>query len=220
MKAEDLLLCPICTCIPEAERESFLRELQYKTRFFKKGEWIAQQGDIVNSLYILCKGSVKAEMISESGDILNIETIFAPNPLASAFLFAENNLFPVDVVALEDCEVLLIPKNSIMRQLANNESFLKGFMKLNSNKMQFLSEKIKLLTTKTIKGKFAQYILARTKGMDFTINMNRTVLAEYFAVARPSLSRSISEMINDGIISLHGKNGKILQLAKLKELIV
>jgi len=220
MNTDDLLLCPICKNILVNERDNFLNELNFKTKTFKKGEWIAQQGDTVKSLYILLKGSVKAEMPSESGTVLNIETIHAPNPLAPAFLFAEKNQFPVDVVALEDVTIVLISKESIMKQLSHNEIFLKEFMVFNSNRTHFLFERIKLLSTKTIKGKITQYVLARTKNMCFTMDMNQTTLAEYFGVTRPSLSRSISEMIDEGIISLKGKNGKVLDYMKLKKLLI
>ena len=220
MNINDLFLCPICRNVPVNERESFLDGLKFKTKHFKKGEWIAQQGDIVSALYILFKGSVKAEMISESGTVLKIETIHAPNPLASAFLFAENNRFPVDVVALEPCEIIMISKESIMQQLTRNETFLQGFMAFNSDRAHFLSERIKLLSTKTIKGKMAQYILARTYNMDFTMDMNQTALSEYFGVTRPSLARSISEMVDDGMIGLKGKRGKVLDMEKLKNAMV
>ena len=220
MNTDTLKHCPICKNIPVNERENFLNELEIKTKIYKKGEWIAQQGDTVKSLYILLKGSVKAEMISESGTVLNVEIIHAPNPLAPAFLFGENNKFPVDVVALEDVEIVLIAKESIIKQLSNNEQFLHGFMAFNANRVHFLSERLKLLSTKTIKGKLAQYILERTNNMCFTMTMNQTTLAEYFGVTRPSLARSIAEMINEGIISLKGKQGKVLDIKKLKRLIV
>jgi len=220
MDINDLFLCPVCMKIPPEKREMFLNEIEYKIKSFKKGECIVQQGDIVNALYILLKGSAKAEMISDSGNILNIEIINAPNPLAPAFLFAANNRFPVDVVALEDCEIILIMKNSIMEQLTCNEEFLQGFMIFNSNRVHFLSERLKLLSTKTIKGKLAQYILVRANGMYFTLDRKQTELAEYFGVTRPSLSRSLSEMVDEGIISLNRKNGKILNPLKLKNLII
>jgi len=220
MNTDDLILCPICKNIPVNERESFLEALKIKKKTFKKGEWIAQQGDTVKSLHILLKGSVKAEMISESGTVLNIETIYAPNPLAPAFLFAQNNQFPVDVIALEDVEIVLISKESIMKQLACNEAYLQEFMAFSSNRTHFLSERLKFLSTKTIKGKLAQYILERTDNLCFTMDMNQTTLAEYFGVARPSLSRSLSEMVEEEIISLKGKKGKVLDLKKLKRLVV
>ena len=218
MDTDTLSLCPICKNIPINERENFLKELNFKTKIFKKDDFIAQQGDIVKSLYILLKGSVKAEMISDSGTVLNIETIEAPSPLASAFLFAKNCRFPVDVVALEDCEIIIIPKDSVMKQLATNKAFLQEFMSFNSNRTHFLSERLKFLSTKTIKGKLAQYILSKSNNTTFTFDMNQTDLADYFGVARPSLSRTLSEMVNEGIISIKGKNGKILNPAKLKRL--
>ena len=219
MDINDLFLCPVCMNIPVDEREKFLDEITYKTKFFEKGECIAQQGYTVNALYILLKGSAKAEMISDSETVLNMEIVKAPNLLAPALLFAENNRFPVDIVALEDCEIILISKDSIVKQLSSNEEFLQGFMKFNSNRVNFLSERLKLLSTKTIKGKLAQYSLARTNHQNFTLDRKQAELAEYFGVTRPSLSRSLSEMIEDGIISLKRKNGVLLNPAKLKNLI-
>jgi len=219
MNLDDLFLCPICRHIPADERKTFLDALSYKTKFYNKGEWIAQQGNTVTALYIILKGSVKAEMISESGTVLKIETIHAPSPIASAFLFAENNQFPVDVIALEPCEVIIVSKESIMKQFALNETFLRGFMTFNANRTHFLSERIKLLSTKTIKGKLAQYIQTRSTNSDFTLDMSQTALAEYFGVTRPSLSRCLSEMIHENIITLKGKRGQILNPEKMKELI-
>ena len=218
MDIDDLSLCPICRNIPVEMRHSFLNELKITTKIYKKGEWIARQGDMVKALYILLKGSVKAEMISDSGTVLGIETINAPNPLASAFLFAKNNQFPVDVIALEECETVIVPKESVMKQLACNETFLQEFMAFNANRTHFLSERLKLLSTKTIKGKLAKYIWAESEHTDFSFGMNQTALAEYFGVTRPSLSRALSEMISEGIISMKGKRGKIVDFVKLKRL--
>jgi len=159
-------------------------------------------------------------MISEAGTVLNIEIIHTPNPIAPAMLFAQDNKFPVDVIALEDVEMMMIFKESVIKQLACNKDFLQGFMTFNSNRVHFLSERLKLLSIKTIKGKVAQYILERTSNMLFTMDMNQTTLAEYFGITRPSLSRSISEMVSEEIITLKGKNGKVVNLAKLKRLIV
>ena len=218
MEPDDLFLCPICRNITADERENFLHQLNFKTKSFKQGEWIARQGDVVKALHILLKGSVKAEMIADSGAVLNIETIRAPNLLAPAFLFAENNQFPVDVLALEDCEIIIVSKESIMQQLASNKRFLQGFITFNANRTRFLSERLQFLSVKTIKGKLAQYILARANNTNFTMDRSQTALAEYFGVARPSLSRSLSEMIKEEIISLKGKHGKVLNHLKLKQL--
>jgi CRP-like cAMP-binding protein len=220
LNVNDLFLCPICRNIPVQEREAFLKGLDYKIKSFKKGEIIARQGDIVDSLYILLVGNVKTEMISGSGGVLNMETINAPSPLAPAFLFAENNRFPVDVIAIEDCEVMLVSKSSILKLLSSNESFLQGYMLFNSNRTNFLSERIKLFSIKTIKGKLAYYIMERSENNFFSLDRSQTELAEYFGVTRPSLARSLSEMTEDKIIRLDKRNGEVLNVNKMKELII
>ncbi len=220
MNTVALFSCPILKNIPEDQQEKFLEDLCYNTKHYKKGDFIAYQGDDVNLLYILLTGSVKTEMILESGSVMDIETIAAPYPLASAFLFAENNKFPVDVVALEECEVMLIRKESVLIKLSSNEIFLQAYIAFNSNKTNFLSKRIKLLSIKTIKGKLAQYILERSHKSQFSLEKNQTELAKYFGVARPSLARSLSEMIDDGIIELHKNEGKILNINKMKDLLL
>ena len=214
-----LFSCPIWKNIPQNQREEFLKGFYYNVKHYRKDDFIAYQGDTVDALYMLLEGSVKTEMILESGTVMNIETIEAPNPLAPAFLFAENNRFPVDVIALENSAVMIITKESVMKQLAANEMFLQSYLAFNSNKTNFLSERIKLLSIKTIKGKLAQYILERTQNMTFTLDRNQKQLAEYFGVARPSLARSLSEMIDEGIIELNKREGKILNGKKIKELL-
>lgn len=93
-------------------------------------------------------------------------------------------------------------------------------MAFNSNRTNFLSERLKLLSIKTLKGKISQYILNRTKNGEFDPGMSQTVLAEYFGVARPSLARSLSEMVDDRIITLDRKLGKALKIEALKFLII
>ncbi|KAK9659760.1 Crp-like helix-turn-helix domain, partial [Popillia japonica] len=129
-------------------------------------------------------------------------------------------------VALEECEVILVHKSTIEEQMAKLPDFLRGFMgfiadrvqflserlKIFSQKgikgkifiadrVQFLSERLKIFSQKGIKGKIAYYILQRDKNGSFDLGRSIASLAEYFGVERPSLSRAISEMVKDGIIT-------------------
>lgn len=216
---DKLFLCPIWKSIPENQREGLLKGLQYQIKRYQKGYLVASQGDAVNALYILLEGIVKTEMILESGTVMGMEVIEAPNLLAPAFLFAENNNFPVDVIAVNECEVMTIPKASLLKQLAANEILLQSYLAFNSNKMNFLSSRIKFLSIKTIKGKLAHYMLERMRNGVFVLDRNQKELAEYFGAARPSLARSLSEMVDSGIIELHKREGRIVDINKFKELL-
>jgi len=222
MEKVDLSACPICSSINIENEEDFLSDLKCTIKTYPKNELIIRQGDVCDALYMLMQGSVKTEMITDNGSLLGIEIIKAPRPLAPAFLFSDNNHFPVDVTTLEDVEIMKIPKDEIMRLMMTNPDFMKQFLTHNSNRTQFLTNRLQLLSIKTIKGKLAHFILEQVVGTEksFIINRNQTELADFFGVARPSLARSLSEMVQEGIISINKKEFTILDMKKLRDQLV
>ena len=222
MKKVDLSACPVCSKIKIDDEEAFLDDLKCSIKAYSKNELIIRQGDVCDALYMLTLGSVKTEMITENGNILGIEIIKAPRPLAPAFVFSDNNRFPVDVTALEEVEIMKIPKTEIMRLMVTNPDFMSSFMTHNANRTQFLTNRLQLLSIKTIKGKLAHFLMENSKGdgISFEINRNQTELADFFGVARPSLARSLSEMVQDEIISINKKEYTILNSKGLRELLV
>ncbi|MDR2917698.1 MAG: Crp/Fnr family transcriptional regulator [Tannerella sp.] len=222
MKVMDSGLLFFCTACCEKSQEEITRikcTIEHTIKAYKRGECIARQGDRVMSLYMLSKGRVKTEIVSDSGLTLSIEEISAPYPLAAAFLFADENHFPVDVTALEDCEIILISKTSIEKQMTKCTAFLRGFMAFIANRVQFLSERLKIFSQKGIKAKIAYYILQRDKNGSFELGRSISSLADYFGVERPSLSRAISELVRDGIIDYEAGKGRILSYNEIKELL-
>jgi CRP-like cAMP-binding protein len=219
MNKDLLFFCSICREKSPEEIAKVKCTITHAIRNYKRGELIASQGDRVSFLYMLTKGKVKTEIISNSGLTISVEEISAPHPLAAAFLFTGDNRFPVEVIALEDCEIILISKSSIEKQMAKCPGFLRGFMAFIANRVQFLSERLKIFSQKGIKAKIAYYILQHDKNGMFELGRSIASLAEYFGVERPSLSRAISEMVHDGIIEFEAGKGKILKYNDVKELL-
>lgn len=219
MNTDLLFFCTMCREKPLEEIANLKCTINHKIKTYKKGEYIAYQGDHISHLYMLSKGKVKTEIISESGFTISVEEIEAPYPLAAAFLFSDNSCFPVDVIALEDCEIILISKAAIETQIAKCTGFMKGFMAYISNSVQSLSERLKIFSQKGIKAKIAYYILRHDKKGSFELGRSIVSLAEYFGVERPSLSRAISEMVKDGVIEYENGKGKILKYNDLNELL-
>lgn len=202
--------CPLWADFSENELSEFISNTKYTIVKYNKGDIIVNQGDICKYLFVLARGSVRTEMFTEEGSTITIANISAPNPLASAFLFADNNRFPVDVIAQEECAIMRIPKDEVLRMFTLYPKFLSRYISFNSNITNFLSSKLQMLTIKTIKGKVSHYLLglaaqAAQKNGKIVIrtDKNQTELAKYFGVARPSLARTISEMVQEGIISVN-----------------
>ena len=115
----------------EEELVAFLFGLPNSLKHFEPGDIIARQGDLCKGLYILASGSVRAGMINDEGKELTVEEIGAPNLLASAFIFATENRFPVNVEAIGPCEVFVIGKRKIFRIYAfasiDDAEFFEGY---------------------------------------------------------------------------------------------
>ncbi len=221
MGKQDLLFfCTMCRDKSAEDIENIKCTIPHALKMFKRGEHIAFQGDLVQHLVMLVRGKVKTEIVSNSGLTLPMEEIAAPYPLAAAFLFADNNRFPVDVIAMEECEVLFISKESVEKQIAKCPGFMRGFMAFNANRMQYISERLKIFAQKGIKAKTAYYIISREVGGEFDLGRSVSSLANYFGVERPSLSRAVSEMVRDGIITFNSGKGKVLNFKALEELLL
>jgi CRP-like cAMP-binding protein len=213
---------PLFKGISPDEIESILGTVPNRVKKFQSGSMISQSGEPVNSLMVVIKGVVKGVMVDYAGRIIKIEDIPAPGALASAFMFGSRNIFPVNVIAVSDGELLLIEKADFLTLLMKNDIILVNFLDMISNRSQFLSEKIKFLNFKTIKCKLAQYILQKAGKGQSTVNLDMTQsdLAEFFGVTRPSVSRALGEMEIDGYIEAKGKNINIYDKKGLADLTI
>jgi CRP-like cAMP-binding protein len=137
-------------------------------------------------------------------------------------MFGNKNRFPVNVIAVSEVEILMIDKPDFLKLLKRNEIILVNFLDMISNRSQFLSEKIKFLNFKTIKGKLAHYILQKAgkDGNSVTLDLTQNDLADYFGVARPSVARAIKELELEFYLEAKGKKIKILDKDGLADLTV
>jgi len=196
-------------------------QIHIQTKKFKPGSMVAQSGELINGLLIVLRGTVKGEMIDYTGKVIKIEDIQAPGALASAFIFGSTNKFPVNVVSVSASEILIIEKSDFLRLLMKNDTLLLNYLNMISNRSQFLSEKIKFLNFKTIRGKLAQYLLQLSDEKKDNCKFDKTQneLADYFGVARPSVGRALGEMEERGLIESKGKYVKILNRKGLSEIL-
>lgn len=215
-----MYFCSMCRDKAPEDIAAIKCSIEHTVKSYVKGEHIAFQNDRINHLYLLNRGRVKTEIVSDSGQALPVEEILAPYPLAAAFLFADDSRFPVDIIAIDDCELVLIKKSTIEKQMATCVGFMRGFMAFSANRMKFLSDRLKLFSHRSIKAKLAFYILSHEKKGEFQLNSTITNLAEYFGVERPSLSRALSEMERDGIIDYQTGYGKILNPQAMQNLLM
>ena len=196
-----------------------LKSIFYSVKRYEKGEMIVFQGDVCDSLHIIYNGKAVGEMFNKSGKSIVIEEMPAPKLLAPAFLFADQNHYPVGVEVIEKCEVMIIPKDELTRLMQKDSKILSNFLGVISSRTVFLSQKLKLHSLSSLKGKIAHFIINQSMERDyFEMPVTQQELADTFGVARPSLTRALLEMAKDGFIAMENKSIRILNRKRLRDL--
>jgi CRP-like cAMP-binding protein len=198
-----------------------MQQIHFQFKTYNKNEVIVLGGEICDRLLIVQQGSVKAEMNDYSGKTIKIEDLSAAQPLASAFLFGNQNRFPVTVSANNDVELVSIPKPEFVKLLQMNSLILNNYLNTISTRAQFLSQKLKFLSFKTIRQKIAHFLLEKAGDRLQTIEIpqSQTQLAEMFGVTRPSLARALGEMSQEGLIETKRRSIKILDKNRMNRLL-
>jgi len=215
-----LINCPLFKGLTLEELENILSKLNAKPRSYPKESIIKLSQDECTSLIIIEDGIVRGEMTDISGKVLKVEDITAPNAIASAFLFGKNNRFPVNVIANTDCKLLVISKPDFLHIPQENQKILINYLNMISNKAQFLSTRLNILSLKDLRSKIAHYLLQQTQNgrvINFTMPQNQSKLADFLGVARPSLARALKQLVSDGIIETNRNDVKILKIEELKK---
>lgn len=213
--------CPIFRGISEKETENLLEKIHFQIKSYSKDEVVVVAGEPVLNLHIIISGSVRGEMIDYSGKTIKIEDIEAPKPLATAFLFGQENKFPVTVTANNDAKILTMPVSEFLKLLQLNAQILKNYLNSISSRAQFLSQKLHFLSFKTIKGKVAHFLLKQAGEKFHSVELKNTQqqLADLFGVTRPSLARVFGEMQKEGKIRISNKTVTLLDKKALNEII-
>lgn len=196
--------------------EALLGQIVFQRKHFSEDNLVASQGELCNRLLILMDGKVKTEMIGPSGKNLKIEDLEAPSVLAPAFIFGRKNQFPVNIITANESRFIVIPKSELLKLFQLNELILQNFLAMISSRAQFLSEKLRFHSFKSLRSKLAFYLLNEAGQLKtFKLRHSQNELAELFGVARPSVGRIMLQLQEEEIIDVRYKQVKIIDMPRL-----
>ena len=174
--------------------EDILASSVHRLRHKDEGSRIAYMGDELTDAVILVEGTIYSSMTNQEGKAVVVETLTGPIMLAPAFLFAKESRFPVNVIAKTDCTVLYIPKSAFRDWLHRDPQLMTNFIGIISNRCQRLSQRLNDFALQSLKERVMDYLRLhqRIDSVEW--------LAKVLGVARPSLSRVLSELKAEGVI--------------------
>ncbi len=96
-----------------------------------------------------------------------------------------------------------------------------AFLAYISNRVSFLSDKLRLVSLRTIRAKLAYYLLKESEGGEksFQLKTTKESIARLFSVSRPALVKVMMEMAEEGgIIEVDRRKITILNRVALQNM--
>jgi len=210
---------PIFKGFHTSEIIQLLNTTPYQIHSYEPESIIAHSGNNCENLFLLLQGSIRGEMCNYRDKSIVVSEIHAPDTFAEAFLFANKNKLLINIIATTNAKILIIYKNDLLNLLNKNKKILNNYLNITSNRFVIVTEKVKFLMIKTIKGKLANYILDLEKEnigkTRFKLEKTHIELAALFGITRPALTRNLLSLKNEGILEIKNKEIKITDRERL-----
>jgi CRP/FNR family transcriptional regulator, dissimilatory nitrate respiration regulator len=216
--------CPLFQGITRDELQVMLDCLKPAVNRYSSNEIIAVAGEPFTGLGIVLSGKVTVAKENAAGNRV-IMAVFGPGELFGEIMaFAGNRIWLVTVAAQEACEVLLLPPERIVgncpRQCPSHHTLIVNTLRIVSERALLLNKKVDYLSMKSIRQKLGSYLheqYEKTGQTTFMLPMNRNDLADFLNLARPSLSRELCRMRDEGMIDFQRASIKIKDLKALQD---
>ncbi len=206
---------PLFKDIEEKELQEILSSSIIKA--FEKGELVFQDTDKPDGLLILLSGELMVCKDTFSGKRLIITTISSPGDMfGEVYPFIGVEQYDMYVEAKRYSKILILDVNF----LTESEKIRENLLFIFAQKAYTMNRRLRVLGATGIRGKLARFIVDRQveeKKKNIKINMSREQMADFLNVTRPSLSREMGAMIEEGILSLNGKILKVVNQEALEK---
>jgi len=214
--------CILFRDLSQLELQSILTETKYTVTYFHKGQLLAVEGDSCTSLGIILEGTVEAQRIYASGKVVVMAQMEPGQIFGEAIVFTSLHRYPATITAVGDCRIMYVSAEDIIKLASRHPLVLRHFMELLSDKIIMLNKKIRALSFETLRQKISDYLLEeyqKQNSLELVLVISKKNLADHLGVQRPSLSRELIHMRQEGLIALSKNKIIILDLLALQALV-
>ncbi|RWY54349.1 response regulator [Mucilaginibacter gilvus] len=188
-----------------------------RTRAYKKNQVIYYEGDQGNGLYLLLSGKVKAIKLAKDGREL-MTGIYGPDEYLgiNAMLLKEEHADTA--TAMEDCLVCLIPKDLLEQLLSQYPDIAREFIKLLAHDIREKEEQWLQMAYNSVRKKMAEAMVRlyeQQPESEHGFKISREDLAAMTGMATESVSRTLTDFKDEGLID---KKGAVITILRLEAL--
>lgn len=190
---------------------------------YKKNDFVAISGEDFTGIGIILKGQASVAKENAAGKRVMMIMLEPGDMFGEMIAFSGIPVWPVTVQTHKDSTVLFLSREKLLGNCERicpwHRTLIYNMLRIISERALMLNKKVEYLTTKSMRGKISTFLLdqyKKTGKTSFILPMKRNELAEFLNVSRPSMSREMSRMREEGIIDFCFASIKILNLEALK----
>ena len=188
---------------------------------YKKKQLLYTEGQRPKAVYYIKSGKIKTYKTNEEGKEL-ITNIYSTGDFFGYSYILEEINYKENAEALEDSEVMFIPKEDFITLISGDPQVAKQFIKIIAHNMLDKEERLLNLAYNSLRKKVAYQLLQVfdkfKKENGTTIHLSRENLAQTAGIATESLIRTLSDFKTEKLIDIQGNAIVILNEEKLRNL--
>jgi DNA-binding response OmpR family regulator len=208
--------------IQDAKRVLNLSELckDRKIKNVKKKSEVFSEGDTPLQVFFIKTGSVKVFKSHPDGKEL-ITNIYHANEFFGFEPILEATLYNESAVAMQDSELIAIPKQDVTTLLQSHPDVASAFISLLCKKVAEKESQLLNLAYNSVRQRTAEALLKVQPLKDSTeaIQISRDDLAKMVGTASESVIRVLSDFKDEGLIEIETGKIKITQPARLEKVV-
>lgn len=208
--------CHLFDGIPEDKYKNVLNCLNAQLKTYAKDAVILHIGEQQGRPGVVVSGTLRLALYSEDGNLLTIDRLSVGQIFGETLACAKKQESPVQIDALSDAEVLYLSFDPL---LLEQGASCPHKMQVTANLLREMGQgdlvriqKMRILAQNRLRNKLKLYLQSLAIGPegDLCLNMGRSELAEYLCVDRSALSRELSRMQKEGILTVQGQHVHML----------
>jgi CRP/FNR family transcriptional regulator len=175
-----------------------------------------------HGFFVVQSGSVSVQRFMPDGRE-QVIAVFRSGDSFAEVVLAGMASYPVDAVALESSQVLLVRRDMFRALVARNPDLALRMLGAMSHHLRFLVEKMEAGKSTQLENRLAVWVLnelGRCPASDgeFTLAVSKRVLASQLGVASETLSRAFARLRGDGLLIVNGRKISVPDPGRLRRL--
>jgi CRP-like cAMP-binding protein len=171
---------------------------------YNDGMTIAFEDEVSENLCIVLEGKIHVKAYSVGGKNFTMNTLSPGQLFGDVLMFnKDHNTFPGSLITVGKTKIASIPNEEFSNFLKHDYDLLLNYLSMLSEKAYDLNYKSKMLSQDSVRDKIL-FFLYKEKQKQRTntiqLNMTKEELANELYMQRPSLSRELIKMKQDGLI--------------------